>query len=340
VWTIPIISSFPWIGHWIVKLITHTEKYGAGRPGLLPPAYPWNWQCIIFDVCSPLTLFAFPALLLNLWEIIRNRASKASVFFLATAFCILVQFALIAKHCDEHYLVSVMNLFGPLFVLFYLNVKNKNLFFKTIVSLCIIIFMAQSLRHVLDYNKQLSGYTKEAVRFNNMIHTKYPDFIFLGVFPMPMLTHEAAFFWGNDRDSGQQDELSTLYPKNLAYFFDNANDYAPYTSGIYSIKQRVWADDLIASGSRVLFVVPKGYDFSRTPYTVIPVEQGEHAAACLLVKSTEKQANDFFETSVKLLEAGDYPRAFAFALKSKELHYQPEGKIDFLLSLFYSHMKH
>jgi hypothetical protein len=202
------------------------------------------------------------------------------------------------------------------------------------------LFIFQCFRHDLNYYKKLSGYTKEAVSFNTMLHTKYPDFLLVGVFPMPMSNSEAAIFWGNDRDNRQQDELAALYPKNLAYFSNNTNDYAPYVYGIYSIKHRVWADDLIASGSHVLFVAPKGYDFSPTPYTVRPLEQGEYRAAYLLERSTEKQANDLFEASLKLAQIGDYRHAFAFALKSHEFHYQPEGKAALLLSWLYLHIKH
>ena len=203
-----------------------------------------------------------------------------------------------------------------------------------------MIFIIQALGHALAYNKRLSGYTKDAVNFNNLIHAKYPGSIFVGVFPMPMANPEGAFFLGNDWDNSQQDELSRVYPKNLAYFSGNINTYAVYVSGIYSIGQRVWADDLIASGAKVIFVAPKTYDFFQTPYTLMPLDQGKYAASYLLVQSTEKQANDFFEAAVKLSAQGDYLHAFAFALKSRGLHYQPSEKIDFLLSILFQRIKH
>ncbi len=339
-WTIPIIPSYGWVGGWITRLLTHTGEYGSGTQGFINLSL-FLLNCnIILSKCWYLMLFGLGALILSLGQIIKNPMSRGTSFFLATAFCVLVQLAIIAKHYDDHYLVAAISLFSPLFVLAYVNVKNKNIFLKATVFLCIIVFIVQSLGNALAYSKQLSGYTKAAVSFNNMIHEKYADFIFVGVFPMPMSTSEAAFFWGNDRDNRQQDELANLYPKRLAYFLTNMNDYAPYVSGIYSIKQRVWADDLITSGARVMFVAPKGYDFSQTPYTVLPLEQGKYAASYLLVASTEKQAEMLFDAAIKLLEAGDYPQAFVLALKSKQLHYQPAGKVDYLLSVIYPRIKH
>jgi len=340
-WSVPIIPHYAWMWHWIYQLITHTQRYGAGDQGFINPSqYIAVWQYIIVNMCSSLTFFAIAALLINLRQIIKNRSIDRGTFFLwATILCILIQFALIAKHYDDHYFVSSMNLFGPFFVLFYLNVKNKNLFFKTVISLCMMIFVVQSVGHALKFAQRLSVHTKETLRFNDMLHSKYPDFTFVGVFPMPLSNPEAAFFWGNDRDNRQADELSALYPKNLAYFYENVNDYAPYISGIYSIKQRLWAEDLIMSGSHVLFIAPQGYDFSQTPYMVVPLEQGQYAAAYLLVKSTEKQANELFDASIKLSEIGDFQNAVAFALESRELHYQPDGRITFLLSRIYHQMK-
>jgi len=72
---------------------------------------------------------------------------------------------------------------------------------------------------------------------------------------------------------------------------------------------------------------------------VVPLEQGQYAAAYLLVKSTEKQANELFDASIKLSEIGDFQNAVAFALESRELHYQPDGRITFLLSRIYHQMK-
>jgi hypothetical protein len=339
-WTIPILPAYTRIWTWVVSLSTHVGEYGSGAQGFVSiPQYILDWHTI-FNKCALLILFALVAVLFSLFQLIRNRSSRGITFLLATAFCILLQFGITAKHYDDHYLVSVISLFSPLLVLFYLNVKNENFFFKAAVSLYIILFIIQSLGHALAYNKQLSGYTKDAVSFNNMIHDKYIDFIFIGVFPMPMANPEGAFFQGNDWDNNQSNELASLYPHHFSYFSNNINTFAPYVSGIYSIKERVWADDLITSGARVIFVGPKGYDFSQTPYTVVPLDEGKYAAAYLLTGSTEKQANNFFDAAVQLAGKGDYLHAFAFALKSRELHYQPVEKVDLLLHIIYQSIKH
>jgi len=340
-WTIPIIPQYPWMQHWITRLATHDGWYGNGSPRIINPhLYIANLKYMLFSLCSPLTLFAAVALLISLGQTIKKGMSRGGFFLLATAFCLLTQFAVIAKHYDEHYLVSTINLFAVFFVLFYLNIKNKTLPIKRIITLCMSVYAIYAIHHAWEYNKQLSGYTKQAQLFNLDLHHKYPDASFIGVYPMPMSIPEAAIFWANDRDNRQQDELADLYPKGLAYFSNSLNDYAPYVYGIFSIKQRVFADDLLRSGKTVLFVAPKDYDFSQTPYAVSKVEQGRYAAAFLLLKSTEKQANELLYAAIKLTEAGDYRDAFLIALKSKELHYQPEGKVTLLLSLLYPHIPH
>ncbi|MBF0504439.1 MAG: hypothetical protein HQL14_04975 [Candidatus Omnitrophica bacterium] len=342
-WTIPIITSYVMIWGWIVRLLTHVGGYGSGAGGFVNiHQYISNWQ-IILCRCGFLTIFALIGVIFNLVQVARNRScSRSNVFFLAITFCILVQSALIAKNYDEHYLVCVISLFSPLFVLFYLNMNNKNFIFKSVIFIYVVVFTIQSLGHALTYNKQLSGYTQGAVRFNNEIHAKFPKFIFIGVYPMPFSNFEAAFFEGNDRDSSLQDEIAVLYPDYFSYFSNYVNSCAPYVSGIYSIKQKVLADDLILRGLHILFIAPKGYDFSNTPYTVLPVRQdgGGYAQAYLLVESNEKQANDYFEKSLKLSQEGEYQQAFAFAYKSRELHYQPVEKVDYLLGILYKQIQH
>ncbi len=339
-WTIPILPSYHLIWSWIIKLSTHVGEYGSGAKGFINPSqYLWSWQ-VIYSRCTMAILFALAALLFSFVQVIGKRSlSKENKFLWAIALSIVLQFALTAKHYDDHYLASVINLFAPLFVIGYLSVKNRNVFFKAAVFLYILLFSIQAVGHAIAYNRQLSSYTQDAVSFNHMLHAKYPNFIFIGVFPMPMANPEGAFFMANDWDNSQQDQLAKLYPNNLAYFSNNINTFAPYVSGIYSITRRVWADDLISLGVHVIFVAPKAYDFSVAPYTFLPLEQGKYAAAYLLVASTEKEANKFFDVAVKLSADGDFPHAFAFAMKSRELHYQPVERVNYFLTLIYPHIK-
>ena len=342
-WTIPVISSYALIWSWLIKLLTHVGRHGSGAQGfVMLPQYLTDWRTML-GRCGYLTAFALIAGGLSLIQAVRSRTvSREAGFFFATAFCILAQFALIAKHYDDHYLVAVISMFSPLFVFFYLSVKNKGVVFKAAVSVYIFLFIMLSIGQALIFYKQLSGFTNDAVSFHDRLLAKYPDYDLVGIFPMPMLTPQAAFFWGNDRDTSVQDELANLYPKSLAYFdnYSSTNSQAAYLSGIYQIKHRVWAEDLLEAGAQVVLLGPKGYDFSQSPYKVTLLEQGKYAAAYLLTGSTEKQADHFFVASFKLAQAGDFPHAFAFALKSRELHYQPVQKVDLLLSMIYQSIKH
>jgi len=339
-WTIPIISSYSWIGSWVFKLTTHVGGYGSGAVGFVDwHQYLLNWHSIL-NRCGFLIAAAFIALIVSSWQAIRARSIQGTGFIWSTAFCILLQLSLIAKHYDDHYLVSAINLFGSFFVLFYLRLANKRSLLKAGIALCMILFVAQSLKSALAYNKQLSQHTREALQFNGMIHAKYADFMIIGINGVPMPVPEIAFFWGNDRDRGEQDELMKLHSGYLAYFSNSLNVDSIYDTGLYSFEKRLWAADLIAAGSKVIVVVPKGYDIAQTPYNLLPLEQGKFTNVYFLAGSTDKQANDLFEAAMQLSQNGDYARAFAVALKSRELRYRPVEKVDLLLSLLYQQMKH
>ncbi len=81
-------------------------------------------------------------------------------------------------------------------------------------------------------------------------------------------------------------------------------------------------------------------DFSEHALNVRLIEKSKYISAYLLLGSTEKQAYDLFLASEALLKAGDYSQAFALALKSKQLNFEPAGKIDYFLSLIYPYLQH
>jgi len=289
-------------------------------------------------------IFILSAITFSSFNVFKNQKNRADLFILTISFTALIQLAVIAKHFDEHYLVVVIDSLGPLFVLFYLNQSTIN---KTILKriTCSFIAIASLYSAVVTsaYALDLAEFSKEVIGFNSMIHAKYPNSIFIGSYlELPLRNSEYALFMGNDSSGGGENaELTQLYPKNFTFYADSRDISGTCTNGLYHFNQSILADDLLAQFpyTNIIFV-NSGYDFSLSPYIVKPLENGKYSKAYLLLGSTEKSANLFFNTALQLIQKGDYPQAFAFALKSHELHYQPKEKVEYLLSILYSHLKH
>ena len=340
-WTLPIAHSYIRLWNWSIKLLTHVGAYGSGSQGIIDAyAYLLNWYHLFINYWF-FVLLAVGTLLFSLIQIIKKNTTRKIFFLLAVALCVLIQFAFIAKHYDEHYLLPTLGLFSSIFVLLFVGIKSEKTILKIVVFALIAIFTVQSLTCAIKYRTRLNDVTKNILDFNAMIHSKYPNSIYVGgIEAMPSRNSEFALFWGNDRNPGEQEELLRLYPNNLSYFCNNIDDpETVYGFGIYNFKEKLWADDLIKSNSRIIFMAPTDYNFSETPYTVKLLEKGKYSSAYLLIDSTERQANDLFQKALKLSQEKDYKQAFVYAFKSKDLHYQPQDKVDYLLYLIYRSLR-
>jgi len=340
-WTLPIITLYPKLWSWIAGLITHTGIYGNGHGGVIDiHDYLAAWN-VIFQKFWFYVLFALCTLVISSIEVLKRRSPPASFFIWAISFTILVQLAVVAKHFEEHYLVIAINSFGPLFVLFYLYQMPKRAFLKPLILLLIGLSTLFSSIITSTYAYQLAHLTKEVVHFNDIIHTKYPGCLYIGSYlKMPISNPEYALFMGNDSSGGgEKEELSRIYPNNFSLFTESLDISGTCTYGLYNFKQSLWADDLLSSYPCIIFI-NSGYNFPGSPYIVKPLEEGEYSKAYLLVGSTEKEANALFNMALQLIRKGDYAQAMAYLLKSRELHFQPGGEIDYFIGVLYSQLKH
>ncbi len=151
------------------------------------------------------------------------------------------------------------------------------------------------------------------------------------------LNKDYALFLGNNTSNRvESEDIARVYPQSL-YFNAEGFDSDIYGYGIWNSKQRIFADDILASSACVIFL--SGFDFDQTPYKLRLLERSKYANAYLLVGSTEKEASVLFSLAKENLEKGNYPQAFALALKSRQLNFQPRGEVDYFLALIYSHLK-
>ncbi|MDE2028073.1 MAG: hypothetical protein KGK03_06520 [Candidatus Omnitrophica bacterium] len=333
-WTIPILSSYRLLWAWLFALLTHTGHYGNGNAGFIDiKEYMATWAYIFhnywFFVLLPAAFLLFP---------------RSSFFVRAVSLMVLLQFVLIAKHFDDHYLVIAVDSLAPALVLFYLERVAGKKVFRTAALLLIIVSVIVCSIITLQYSSRIAALTREVVGFSEMIHAKYPHSIYIGSYlRLPLSTPEYALFMGNDSSGGAENqELSKLYPDYYAFFTEGKDDVPGTCSwGLWHFDRRVFADDLLKQypHRRIIFI-NSGYGFDQTPYITRPLEDGRYSHAYLLVGSQENAADSLFDMAIDAAQRSQYSQAFAFALKSYQLHYQPEGKIKYLLSILYPYVRH
>jgi len=228
--------------------------------------------------------FTFPGgLCLSITQLINKRERRRSYFIFAISLTILIQLAVIIKHFDEHYLVIVINSFGPLFFLLYLDWISRDAFLKALIFILIVLTVIQSSSITSSYATLLDKQTKEVVHFNTMIHSKYPHAVYIGSYlESPIRISDYALFMGNDSSGGAQNkELSEIYPDHVSFFTDSNDISGSCTYGLYHFNQKVWADDLLNQHPEIIFI-NSGYDFSDSPYVVKPIEESNYSKAYLL----------------------------------------------------------
>ncbi|MBF0512247.1 MAG: hypothetical protein HQL13_07985 [Candidatus Omnitrophica bacterium] len=325
---------------WIMSLVTHTGVYGNGQKGFVDiSSYLGAWQ-FMFTQYWFLIVFAVLVFILAFAGLFINKERKHAFFMLVVSGVILLQLGIIAKHFDEHYLVVAFNSFSALFVLFYLRFGQKNVFIQRGILVLVLVSALHSMMIVSQYMLRLDKQTKGVVSFNNRIHSKYPNSIYIGSYlKAPICNSEYALFMGNDSSkAAENEELSALYPDYFSFFADSRDISGSCTWGLYHFKKHVWSEDLLRKYPRIIFI-NSGYDFDASPFITKPLEDGPYSRAWIMVGTTEREADHYFDAALQALEQGDERRGFALALKAHELHYQPEGKVEYLLSILYKDLK-
>ncbi|MBF0122614.1 MAG: hypothetical protein HQL21_04290 [Candidatus Omnitrophica bacterium] len=320
-WTSPIMSQYPRMWGWITGLITHSGRYGGGTTEVINVS-------AFFMACGLILLrywfIVLPALSGLVWGVIRiqkDRTDRWARFLWATSLGVLAQFFFVAKHFDDHYLVPGIGLFSALLVFLYLNPVVHKIIVKRIAWVLVFVAILYGGISTVLFCRELSGLEKDLKGFREGLQSKYPGSILIGYYGHLTPSPEYALSYGDD--SAFSDQLSKLYPK----IFCLEQGY------IWHFKSRFLADDLLAHFPSIIFI-GEDVDFSRTPYSVRLLEKSQYFRAYRLTGSTEREAEHLFLAAKRAFAKGDYGQAFVMALRSRELHLQPDKRTqDFIQTL-------
>jgi hypothetical protein len=312
VWTLPIISRYPYLLKWIYQIFTHTGIYGSGGVGIIDiHKYCSSWVNIIVGQRA-FVGFLFAASVLCFWKFARKKWDRGAFFLVATILGVLFQFAVVAKHPDTHYLLAGLGLFSALLALFYWQGPVRYVLGRGLVFVFILIFILIGTWRANEYRLNEARATKDVLAFYEHIHEKYKGFIFVGYGPSSGL--ESAFSFG-DLYTGSFDELFRLYP--------NSFSFSIWANRIVNFKGRVLSNDLLAQYPGVIFQGDSDFDFSSTPFSVRLLEKGPSESIFLLTGTTEKQAIMCHLAAFHFFQTGDYGKALAWETRAKEFHYLP-----------------
>ena len=329
-WTLPIVSKYPYLWQWASGLATHTGVHGSGVAGFVNIAV----FCANFSGMMKaqgmylLALLAALALAWHGWRM--ERQGSCAVFLAATALGVMLQFALVAKHPGAHYMLPGLALGGALFVFLYL--EGVALYRRgralTLVLVAAVTLVAAG--QAAAYGFKAAGFTRDILAFHDRVRDKYQGCTILDFYRSS--GQEAALFFGDGwrMDPVFGDELARLYPNRLFFHFWSGRIVG------FHFTDRVFADDLLKSTACVVFYGQED-GFSRGPFTVRCAEKGPLENLYVLTAATEKEAVTAFYQARQYAQAGDYDRARERAFAARQLKYQPGFVLDNFISLLPSH---
>jgi len=309
-WTLPIVSVYPTLWHWVVNIVTHKGSLGLGGAGLMEKhEYFMNWGNI-FHEHKILIIFLFLAMVLCFGQLVMKKWGRETSFICVTAFGIILQFAAVAKNPGMHYLSPGMGLFSVLFFLLYWQGASHHPWAKRIVGILVLVSILLGTWQANAYRLKLADAAKDMLAFYQHIHEEYKGFNFVGFYRSS--GQEAALSFG-DQYSGSWDELFKLYPDS--YIFNR------WTIRMRDFRGRVFSNDVMSQHAGVILQGDGDYDFGPSPYTVELLEKGRFESVFLLKNTTEKQAVMLHIAAIYLSNSGDSLKALEYDAEAKALHY-------------------
>ncbi len=337
--TLPILSKYPLVWQWAQSIVTHTGALGSGTTGvvdwntfashLFKDIFPQHWFFVL------ITLGAF---ILSSIQFIKDRTNKNALFLWAACIGTLLHFGIIAKHFSWHYLVLGICSTSPILFLLSINRLFQTQLANKLVMSFVPLFMIVTTTQAVMYHHNLSNLTNDTMGLHDRIYSQYPNCTVIASnsnLVSLYLNQEYALLFGNRYAlHHENEELKKASPH--AYYFNPdkiiQDQYDGY--GIWDSQQRVYGEDLLANYPCVIFL--SNTDIEQSAYTLKKIDQSSFANAYLLTGSTEKQANELLSLAEAALQKGDFQQAFALALKSRDLKYEPRGKVEYLLAFIYN----
>ncbi|MBF0483292.1 MAG: hypothetical protein HQL25_01165 [Candidatus Omnitrophica bacterium] len=331
--TLPIVSFYPRFWKWAVALTTHTGQYGQGKEGLVDISkYFSTWWSGIVKPYWFLMMLVVTSLVLSAIKIFKKQDQKETRFLFVIACGIMLQFALVAKQYNPHYLLPGISLFSGLFLFFYLDQLSKVERVKKIILIFIVVFVVQGIGTAFIYRNSLENLKMRTIAFYRNLRVNYPQCMFIGFYGQPAAAPDHAVLYGNQWSlHGEEQQVCDLFPHSL--FFDK------FLYHIESCNRRILADDVLKVMPCTIFIGSE-FDFSKGPFKVKLLAEGPFALRAYgLAGSDEKQATSLFLSAQEAYNKGEYEQAFSLALKSRELKFQPEKAIDIFLTQVYRMLK-
>ncbi len=338
--TIPIIPRYPLLFSWITDIVNHSSRYGSGDQKFI------DWGSFVFYLKLMFHadwFFILTAIAMWTWSTIRLfslRQDRDLRFIWTLSLWCLIDMAATAKHFSFHYLLPCFGLFSSIFVLFYLNQKERHQLSKPLAAIFILVFTCVCIFYAIPYGQRLKVLTDDIHQFNDTVNTKYPQCTVI-----PSTTGDIDFFLTNQevmqRSNGtafrlESEDLYRLYPHNYYFFSEEVTSPDPTVEsyGIWNYKERVYADDILNSCPCTIFI-KYASDLSEYPFQVRSIEHSKFLNAYLLTGSTEKEANYLFAKALEAFKKGNYQEALALGLKSRELNYEPRRQLEYILTIIY-----
>jgi len=339
-WTLPIITKYCMVWDQIKQASLYSSRYGWGGATVIDwPSYIKYFKYTFHDYW----FFVLLALFLFLWSLMRfikDNSNREAKFLAAASMGGLLQFMIIAKYFSFHYLVPGMGLFSSIFLLFYLALKDRYKRLKPFFAAFICLFALVSISLAFLCHHRLSDFTHDILTIKDRVHQNYPKCAILPTWTSDVnlyLSQEHALFMGNAVSYYKEsDNLSRLYP-HFYYFFSEEVSNSLVDYGIWNFKKRIFADEILNTCPCSIFL-KYGHDLSGYPFQTRLIDHSKYLNAYLLTGSTERQANDLFLDAQMFYNNHDYKKAFAYALKSRQLNYKPSGEVEYFLATLYNQL--
>ena len=227
VFTLPIVTLYPNMAWWVIKLFIFTGQYGSGEIGLVDTfSYPQNlWW--IFKANPILSTVFVAGLFLLIMEFVIKRAVKAPMqsktvrLLAAVVAAIGLGYLIVAKQPKESYLLPYEMIASVLLVLLIFQAGKLNIrkrFRPWIPALLTFAFAASIVPSGLAAKKEIYSSDKNPMWETSWLAAEAASKKSIRIFAHPASSPVAALFFGNAYSHWRYTEiLKNLYPDTYLY---------------------------------------------------------------------------------------------------------------------------
>lgn len=227
VFTIPIITLYPNMAWWIIKLLIFSGQYGSGEVGLLNTlSYPQHLKWILLANTRLAVVFAiaFAFLLLKVIyfkSLKKTYLNKSAKVIAAIFIAILTGYLMIAKQPKESYLLPYEMLTGAAVILMLneiLNLKVIQPYRIIILPVIVVLITFLNINAGLSSKKSIYSSDKNSLwQTSWLAMTNAPGKNVL-IFAHPASSPPAALFFGNAYSHWRYSEKIKLLSPNTFIF--------------------------------------------------------------------------------------------------------------------------